>query len=225
MAPEDVQLYYQIAILGRRDLPLAPDPRTGFEMTLLRMAAFRPASAERGVQRERPGTREPPAAPSARGQPSAAPAVAGPIPEPAVAVGTDASAPAPGNVPGSEAWRAILGQLDLAGAARQLANHCALLGRQGAVVRLGLDPRNAAVRTRALEEKLAQALSRHYGEPVRLEFVIAEVPLETPAQAEQRASLAELEAARQALATDPTVRVLQERFGATLLPDSVRPSK
>ncbi|MGH8219089.1 MAG: DNA polymerase III subunit gamma/tau, partial [Steroidobacteraceae bacterium] len=41
---EDVQLFYQIAILGRRDLPLAPDPRSGFEMTLLRMAAFRPGS-------------------------------------------------------------------------------------------------------------------------------------------------------------------------------------
>ena len=42
MSPEDVQLYYQIAITGRRDLHLAPDPRTGFEMTLLRMLAFRP---------------------------------------------------------------------------------------------------------------------------------------------------------------------------------------
>ena len=42
LAPEDVQLYYQTAIIGRRDLALAPDPRTGFEMTLLRMLAFRP---------------------------------------------------------------------------------------------------------------------------------------------------------------------------------------
>lgn len=39
---EEVQLYYQLAIEGRRDLPLAPDPRTGLEMTLLRMLAFRP---------------------------------------------------------------------------------------------------------------------------------------------------------------------------------------
>ncbi len=37
MAPEDVQLFYQIGLTGRRDLPLAPDPRTGLEMTLLRM--------------------------------------------------------------------------------------------------------------------------------------------------------------------------------------------
>jgi DNA polymerase-3 subunit gamma/tau len=42
MSPEDVQLYYQIALAGRRDLPMAPEPRLGFEMTLLRMLAFRP---------------------------------------------------------------------------------------------------------------------------------------------------------------------------------------
>src|SRR5450755_1452521 len=44
LSREDVQLFYQTAILGRRDLALAPDPRTGFEMTLLRMLAFRPAA-------------------------------------------------------------------------------------------------------------------------------------------------------------------------------------
>jgi len=42
LAPENVQLYYQMALLARRDLPLAPDPRSGFEMALLRMLAFRP---------------------------------------------------------------------------------------------------------------------------------------------------------------------------------------
>ncbi|APZ42863.1 DNA polymerase III subunit gamma/tau [Acidihalobacter ferrooxydans] len=44
LAPEDVQLFYQIALLGRRDLPYAGDPRSGFEMIVLRMLAFRPQS-------------------------------------------------------------------------------------------------------------------------------------------------------------------------------------
>ncbi|HEY0286767.1 MAG TPA: DNA polymerase III subunit gamma/tau [Pseudomonas sp.] len=43
---EDVQFYYQMGLIGRRDLPLAPDPRGGFEMVLLRMLAFRPADNE-----------------------------------------------------------------------------------------------------------------------------------------------------------------------------------
>lgn len=43
---EDVQFFYQMGLIGRRDLPLAPDPRGGFEMVLLRMLAFRPADSE-----------------------------------------------------------------------------------------------------------------------------------------------------------------------------------
>ncbi|HEY4542620.1 MAG TPA: DNA polymerase III subunit gamma/tau, partial [Noviherbaspirillum sp.] len=45
LAPEEVQLFYQIAVHGRNDLSLAPDEYAGFSMTLLRMLAFRPAAA------------------------------------------------------------------------------------------------------------------------------------------------------------------------------------
>jgi DNA polymerase III subunit gamma/tau len=119
----------------------------------------------------------------------------------------------------------IVSQLELSGAARQLASHCVLVGRQGAVVRLALDPRNKFVRTPSQEDKLAQALSRHFGEPVRLEFTTASPELETPAQAGQRASQQELDSARRAFEADPGVQGLRERFGATLLPETVRPVK
>ena len=46
MRAEEVQLYYQIALKGRKDLPLVPQPREGLEMTLLRMLAFRPADQQ-----------------------------------------------------------------------------------------------------------------------------------------------------------------------------------
>jgi DNA polymerase-3 subunit gamma/tau len=46
ISPEDIQLYYQIALYGRRDLPLSPDPRMGFEMIVLRMLAFRPVDMQ-----------------------------------------------------------------------------------------------------------------------------------------------------------------------------------
>jgi len=50
ISAEDVQLYYQIGLHGRRDLPLAADPRSGFEMTLLRMLSFRPLPTRPQVQ-------------------------------------------------------------------------------------------------------------------------------------------------------------------------------
>ena len=46
LAPEDIQLYYQIALQGRADLPLAPDEYAGFTMPLLRMLAFAPEGAD-----------------------------------------------------------------------------------------------------------------------------------------------------------------------------------
>ncbi|MEH6444090.1 MAG: DNA polymerase III subunit gamma/tau [Oceanospirillaceae bacterium] len=45
LSAEDVQLFYQIALMGRKDLPLVPDAREGLEMTLMRMLAFRPAQS------------------------------------------------------------------------------------------------------------------------------------------------------------------------------------
>ncbi|WP_281648680.1 DNA polymerase III subunit gamma/tau [Parendozoicomonas sp. Alg238-R29] len=52
---EDIQLYYQTGMIGRRDLPLAPDPRAGFEMVLLRMLAFRPDGVPTAPQQALPG--------------------------------------------------------------------------------------------------------------------------------------------------------------------------
>ncbi|HET7755757.1 MAG TPA: DNA polymerase III subunit gamma/tau [Steroidobacteraceae bacterium] len=207
LTPEDVQLFYQTAIIGRRDLPLAPDPRTGFEMTLLRMLAFRPAG-------EAAGARAPAAGAAVHG---AAPPAGGPR-----APAAPAAAPL---ATGGGSWNSIVEALELSGAARQLASHCVLIGRQGAVVRLALDPHNQLVRTPAQEEKLAQALSRYFGESVRLEFQSAPAAGDTPALLAQRASEQELAAARRAFEADPGVQGLRERFGATVLPDTVRPVK
>jgi len=216
LSPEDVQLFYQTAIIGRRDLPLAPDPRTGFEMTLLRMIAFRPAGEWRT---SRPGAADPAA--RAGGSITAAGASPGSA---ASAAGRGEGAGTTGSS-GGDSWTAIVNALELSGAARQLASHCVLVGRQGPVVRLALDARNQPVRTPAQEEKLAQALSRYFGEPVRLEFQVLSAGAETPALLARRVSEQELAAARRAFDAEPGVQGLRERFGATVLPDTVRPVK
>jgi DNA polymerase-3 subunit gamma/tau len=221
LTPEDVQLFYQTAITGKRDLPLAPDPRTGFEMTLLRMVAFRPAGASGGTRTTAP------AAPRAQrpadtGRAAAAQPGSGEGPAP----GDSALGSAPTSLaPAPTQWAEIVNTLELSGAARQLANHCTLIGRNGAVVRLGLAPQNQQLRTPAQEEKLAQALARHFGAPVRLEFQMNVAAGDSPALAAQRASQQELSVARRAFEADPNVQGLRERFGATVLPDTVRPVK
>src|ERR1700731_238998 len=110
LSPEDVQLFYQTAIIGRRDLGLAPEPRVGFEMTLLRMIAFRPAG-------ESSAARAPAAPPGGRAAASTAAAgsAAGahsPASSPADAVSASDSGP----------WATIVSALELSGAARQPAS-------------------------------------------------------------------------------------------------------
>ncbi len=75
MRAEEVQLYYQVALMGRKDLPLVPEPREGLEMTLLRMLAFRPAGSE-------PLPARTPAAPETRSPATAAPSAAAAAPAP-----------------------------------------------------------------------------------------------------------------------------------------------
>ncbi len=71
---EDAQLFYQIAIKGREELGIAPDPRTGLEMTLLRMLAFRPAFANGSPSPAEPGSKLSPHSGKARTSPVAPPA-------------------------------------------------------------------------------------------------------------------------------------------------------
>jgi len=199
---EDVQLYYQTTILGRRDLFHAPDPRTGFEMTLVRLLAFRPAGGAATSAGSRP--RGAGAAPSAD-SPIVRPAGAGPM-DPVQ-------------------WARVIGDLDLSGAARQLATNCALVTHSGNVVRLGLDPRGVALNTPGNKDRLVQALAKYLGSPVKIEFVEGVLPVETPSQNGERRSAEALDAARRALEEDPTVREMKTRFGATLHPESVRPTE
>jgi DNA polymerase-3 subunit gamma/tau len=197
MPAEDLQLAYQFAIQGRRDLELAPDPRTGFEMTLLRMLAFRPADAASG-------TRDP-----AAGRASAA-AV------PAAAQGSARAAPA------GEDWPLLLARLDLKGPARQLAGNCQLVAREGDHFRFLLDERAFALHTRQLEDRFVQALRALVGASATVDIERGGAG-DTPARREQQERDERLEKARASLERDPNVQALRDRFGAVLQPDSVKP--
>jgi DNA polymerase-3 subunit gamma/tau len=209
ISAEDVQLYYQTAILGRRDLPFAPDPRTGFEMTLVRMLAFRPASGAAVA-----------VVPGGGGTRTTSPATSSAVPSPALAT---IVRPASAGPIDPVQWSRVIGDLEVSGAARQLATNCALVEHRGNTLKLAVDPKVA--RTPPQVEKLAQALAKYLSGHVKLEFVDGAAPIETPAQTGERRSAEALDAARRKLEEDPTVREMKSRFGATLHPESVRPTE
>ncbi len=202
LAPETVQLLYQIAVLGRRDLVHAPDPRTGFEMALLRMVAFHP---------DRTGAAEEP-----RALPARAPAAKGP---PAPPASTSGAKVASGDIGD---WAAFVAELALDGAARQLAAHCALEAQSPFELRLVLAKRNEHLMTDNLRNRLIAAVGERLGGAVKVQITVGDAAQDTPAARKARTDDDELRLARERIAADSNVRQMAELFGAEVVPDSIR---
>jgi DNA polymerase-3 subunit gamma/tau len=208
--PEELQLLYQIGIMARRDLDFAPDARGGFEMTLLRMLTFRPLPPAAGGEEPAAGAR------SSGGRRQAEPErPAGAVPrKPAAVAARDR---------GGADWESTVAALDLQGPAGQLAAHCLLLERKPGFVRLGLDASGEVYRRPQLEQKLGDALSAHFGEPVRLEITTGPAEADTPARRQSEAAEQRLRDATRAIDEDPAVRAMRDVFNATVQPGSIKP--
>jgi len=215
LTPEDVQLYYQIGLVGQRDLPLAPDPASGFEMVLLRMLAFRP---DMGKAQSAPA----PAA-QARPQPTTSPAAKAAPAAQSKSVDQSAVSAAPTNVQGFSNWHHVIEQLKLGGIARQLANNCTYESWGDGVLQLQLDPAHQGMRTTRSEQNLQQALEHYSGTEVQLKISVEQPQAETPAQRQVRAQADRQSQAEQSMADDPMVRSVEETFSGNLVPGSVQP--
>jgi len=216
-APEDLQLWYQVAVAGRRDLPLAPSPRAGCEMVLLRMLAFRYAEAGTLADTPAPGSRAQ-RSPEAR-QDATAPAQA--APKPSAAPQRTAS----GATSAEDAsWEAMIEHMGLSGATRQLARHCSFVGREGGLVRLEIDRAHEILATPAQQERLREALAGYFGADLRVQLDFSRPGDETPAERERREALERQRGAEAAIATDPLVKELEKVFDATVDEESIRPA-
>jgi DNA polymerase-3 subunit gamma/tau len=231
--PEDVQLWYQFALNGRRELPYAPDPRTGFEMALLRMLCFRAdAGGARPAGDSRPAAATPHqrghAAPAQRAAQGGAPSVresrdgaAGAVraaPEPASAAQAEPLSLGAGGMPDWEQWIARAG---LGGPVGQLAHHAAPKSLEGTMLTLAIKPEHQPMAD-SLGDDLQRQLGEALGKPLRLRFV-SDKAVETPAARAARLQSAEQAAAARAIEEDPLVRQMQNEFGARVIPESIRP--
>ncbi len=220
MSPPDVQLYYQIGVMGQRDLPYASDPRSGLEMILLRMVAFRPADAGE-IRASAPATTPAPktATPTAMKSQTASPvtATAKPIAVPAKPTVRQSS-----DAPGTK-WNEVVSQLGLTGLLRELANNTILESHADGVITLTLEESHAKILNKEREEELRKALEKYHGAPMRLKMNLGHPSVETPAKEKSRLQDERQQAAVQAIVEDPNVRALQEKFGARVNPASIRP--
>jgi len=245
--PETLQLYYQIALLGRRDLGLAPDEFAGFTMSLLRMLAFTPAEGNATT-----GSRPAQAAPAARPapahnpvRPAAAQAAAAEIeqapaePAPVQTSATPAASlnqqaaeeaspaePSDVNEPHAASnfngnWRGLVDELKL-GLARELAKHCELVAYDENSISLSVPEAQKHLLSPNYQEKLGSAIAQYFGKKVKLQFGIGGTGNTPAKQIFQEKAQAQANA-ESAIEEDGFVQALINDFGATIIPNSIKP--
>jgi DNA polymerase-3 subunit gamma/tau len=255
LALDETQLFYQFALNGRRDLPLAPDPRAGFEMTCLRMLAFKPAvviddgpgsgsasaSGGGGVSGKKP---EPPARP-VTSKASATPAHDTALALDSKVTATDtsrstraaqeakrqvvsalsASADPAVDLPTATSWPVFFETLGLVGITQTVALHSELVAVEGRHLRFVLDEHNAGLFQEKQVNSLTQAFNQVLAEPVTLEIQMGSVGALTPAARRQAEVDARQQRAETALAEDTVLAGLLREFDAELVAGSIRPPR
>jgi DNA polymerase-3 subunit gamma/tau len=239
--PEDIQLYYQIALLGRRDLGLAPDEYAGFSMCLLRMLAFAPNDAQMPRQASTPVPSQeanppPVVQPKTSATPLAelekAPATYTPqketLPEKPQAVQQATteirpSEPVASTFDGN--WRGLVDTLKLSGMARMLAQNCALVAFDSQQMRLSVPPEHKHLLDNTYQEKLRATLKEHFGKQMHVTIEVSGSAIDTPARQINQEKAARQAQAEASIQSDPFVRDLMESFGATIIPSTIKPAQ
>ena len=235
---ETLQLYYQIALLGRRDISLAPDEYAGFTMSLLRMLAFTPTDvvasglmnpAVKSAEVSRAVTTkkvEPPAkispadiiVNSAHPEPEAMPPIesVSDVPEqPAIIAQAEFSAHFDGN------WRGLVDELKL-GLARELAKHCELISYDEHSISLSVPESQKHLLSPNYQEKLGSAITQYFDKKIKLQFSIGGSG-NTPAKQIMQEKAQAQASAEAAIEEDTFVQSLIQDFGATIIPNSIKP--
>jgi DNA polymerase-3 subunit gamma/tau len=232
--PEDVQLFYQIVLHGRRDLHLAPDEFAGFSMTLLRMLAFtlEGATEDQGAPpagRGNPAARAEPSRPGGAAQRQTA---AQTIP---VYDAAPPETPAPAAVESSPRtsgakrdgfdgdWPGLVSRLKLGGMAKMLAQHCELKSYAGGQLELCVPEEHRHLTDKPYQDKLKTAVNEYFGEEVRLAIATGALTGMTPARIEQDERQARQAAAVSAIEQDPFVQELVENLDAKVIESSIKP--
>lgn len=246
---EQLQVWYEILILSRQNLTLAPDPQTGLEMAFLRLMAFRPSAEPLGKAIKIPEaptrvTQQHKTTPiAAKLKPkSNEPSMLSRASDYAIADLQEVSAPAASECPTADAstpkispvakvslspldWDGLVAALPLPGMAKQLARYCTVLRFESGCLTLNIAESHAGLVNDRLKVTMLSALKEICPGIVRLEVVVSasEKALEQ-SPANQAVKIAEQQQQRieAQMLEDPTVSYLRENFAVEVVPGSIK---
>ena len=235
---DDTQLFWQMAVSGRREVHLASSARAGLEMILLRMIAFRPAAiihlpTESG---DPPAKKpEPPATPVD----SEAPQPSEPAPNPredtlaAQATAPEASEASDADESGvvdaadaltPERWPEGFDMFHFTGILHNIALNLALIDCRGGALQFCIKERDATLLNERHPAQLSQALGQQLGQSVTATITVSDHDGRTPAQYRAALAAARLAEAEQAISSDQALNGLIAAFDGHIIPGSIRPN-
>ena len=231
LSPETLQLYYQITLLGRRDIGLAPDEYAGFTMTLLRMLAFMPTEKSAFAPSDKVEHKATQAAAPRVAEKTEVIQVASTAAK--IVVADTAPEAAPVLVPGDEKlitfngnWRGLIEQNLKLGLARALAQNCEMIDYDENSISLRVAESNKHLASASYQDKLSSAINDYFGKKIKLNVEIGvsdQAEINTPAKqnATEKANIQS--SATDAIMQDSFVQALMNDLGATIIKDSIKP--
>jgi DNA polymerase-3 subunit gamma/tau len=228
-APSDLQLFYQIALYAKRDLPLAPTRSIGFEMALLRMIAFRVENNPAGAETKASSTPiTQPKAPigEKRFEATAAPMINkaeapqtnhAPTPPP-----TTSASPLP-NKPTSDSWHDILPHLGLTAFAKALADHLHFERKEADHFYFSLEEKNAPMLQERHRQKIADALTQYFKTPINMSIQIGRSQHSQNSALEQRQDMLnkKQETALNNFKEDKNLQKVLANFDGKMMPETL----
>lgn len=201
LGQEDVQLAYQIALMGQKDLAFAPDPRTGFEMTLLRMMVFRPEEKIENVSslQHKTSLEAKPIVPKKEEVKH--------IPSKEVVVTSEENF--------LLNWAEVVTKLSLSGLTLMMVKNSVISKQEDNKITLILDESQKACLNPSRQEQIQQALSQYLGQDIKLTIVVGQVQTTPMKQAQEQAILREQQA-KASISQDKTVQGIMSTFDATV---------
>ena len=234
LSEEDLQMLYQIGLIAKRDMELAPSLSGGFDMALLRMVAFIPNDLDQVKKKVEPETVGEEKSINDSSMYSNEESEIDVTSENKEAINLESQEPEPEPEPEPESeeldissknWKSIFDQLELDPGTKQLASHCYFMSVDETVIYLSMPEEKLNLFSGKHRKQLQDALTKFYGIQCNLFLEAGDFSKDSPNEIKEEERRKDLKKAQKEIEEDPNVQSLVEAFGAKVIESSVEPRR
>ena len=227
LTEEDLQLLYQIGLIAKRDMELAPSLSGGFDMALLRMVSFIPNQPDQTKKKANPSeieTKDEGLQNQENNLKHTKKVV-----EPIITIAEQSTNEENEELKdinldiSAKNWKTIFDQLNLDPGTKQLASHCYFVRTDETVIYLSMPEEKLNVFSGKHRKQLQDALTEFFDVPCNLFLEAGDFSEESPNQIKEEEKKKELKNAQKEIEDDPNVKSLVEAFGAKVIESSIEP--